>query len=53
MGSSKHSKIIQNVTEQHIGKALNQGTSQNSHIVHFTHTAVSTNIKVQNIQHGK
>ena len=51
--SSNHSKIIQNIAEQHIGKARNQGTTKNNHIGQFTHTSVSTNIKVQNIQHGK
>jgi hypothetical protein len=46
-------KIIQKIPEQHSGKARNQGTAENSHMGHCTHTAESTNIKVQNIHHGK
>ena len=39
--------------EQHIGKARNQGTANNSHIGHCTQTAESANVKVQNIFHGR
>jgi len=35
-----------------IQEARNQGTRENSHIVHYTHTAESTDVKVQNNQHG-
>jgi len=30
-----------------------KGLQKNSHIGHGTYTAVSTDVKVQNIQHGK
>jgi hypothetical protein len=46
-------KIIQKIPEQHIGKAQNQGTTGHSHIGHCTYTSERTNVKVQNIQHGK
>jgi hypothetical protein len=52
-GNWNHLKIIQKIPEQHTGKARNQGTTENSHIGHCTHTSESTNVKVQNIQHGK
>ena len=39
--------------EQHAGKARNKGTAKNSHIEHFTHTAGSADVKIQNIQHRK
>ena len=42
-----HLKIIQKIPEQHTGKARNQGTTQNSHIGHSTHTAESTDVKVR------
>ena len=44
-----HLKTIQKITEQHTGKERNQGTTENSHTGHGTRT----NIKLQNIQHGK
>jgi hypothetical protein len=47
MGNCNHLTIIQKIPEQHTGTALNQGTTENSHIVHCTHTAESTNVKVQ------
>ena len=37
------------VPEQHIGKARNQVTTENSHIGHSTRTLESTNVKVQKI----
>jgi hypothetical protein len=48
-----HPKIIEVISEQHTGKARNQGTTENSHIGQRTHTAESTNVKVQNNQHEK
>ena len=46
-------RATQTKAEQHTGKGQNQGTTENSHIGHSTHTAESANVKVQNIQHGK
>ena len=40
-------KIIQKILEQPKGKARNQGTTENRHIGHGTHTSESTNVKVQ------
>ena len=40
-------KVIQKIREQHTGKTLSQGTPENSHIGHCTHTSESTNVKVQ------
>ena len=37
-GNWNHLKIIQKIPEQHTGKARNQGTTENSHIGHCTHT---------------
>ena len=36
-------------------KALNQGTTENIHIGHYTHTSKSrpSNVKEQNLQQGK
>jgi hypothetical protein len=42
-----HFKIIEKIPEQRTGKARNQGTTENSHIGHCTHTAESTDVKVQ------
>ena len=44
-------KVIQKIREQHTGKTRSQGTTENSHIGHCTHTSESTNVKVQQIQH--
>jgi len=52
-GNWNYLKIIQTIPEQNTGKALHQGTTVNSHTGHCTHTARSTDEKVQNIQHGK
>ena len=52
-GNRNHFKITQTIPEQHTGKALNQGTTKNSHIWHSTHTTESANIKVQNIFQGE
>jgi hypothetical protein len=46
-GNWNHLKIIQKIPEQHSGKARNQGATENSHIGHCTHTAESTDVKVQ------
>ena len=35
------------VKEQHTRKPRSQGTTENSHIGHCTHTSESTNVKVQ------
>jgi hypothetical protein len=40
------SKLIQQIPEQHTKNAQNQGTTENSHIGHCTHTAESTNVNV-------
>jgi hypothetical protein len=52
-GNWNHFKIIQKIPEELSGKVRNQGTTENSHISHCTHTAAGTNVKVRNIQHGK
>jgi len=52
-GDWNHLSIIQTVPEEHAGKARNQGTTADSHIGHCTHTSESTDVMVQNIQHGK
>ena len=46
-------KIIQKISQQHPGKALNHVTIEYSHTGHCTSTAESIDVKVQNIQHGK
>ena len=38
--------VIQKIREQHTGKTRSQGTKENSHIGHCTHTAGSTDVKV-------
>jgi hypothetical protein len=38
--------IMQKISGQHSGKIRNQGTTENSHIGHCTHTAGSANVKV-------
>ena len=44
-----HTKTIQKISAQRTGKARNQGTTENNHIVHSTQTAGSVNVKVHNI----
>jgi len=39
--------VIQKVRKQHTRKTCSQGTTENSHIGHCTHTSESTNVKVQ------
>jgi hypothetical protein len=46
-------KITQKIPEQHTGEARHQGTTENSHIGHCTHTAESTNVEAQNVQRAK
>jgi hypothetical protein len=40
-------KIIQKMHKQHTRKPLSEGTTENSHIGHCTHTSESANLKVQ------
>jgi hypothetical protein len=40
-------KVIQKIHEQHTRKPRSQEATENSHIGHCTHTAESTNVKVQ------
>jgi len=40
--------IIRTIPEQHTGIARYQGTTENSHIGHCTHTAESADVNVQN-----
>ena len=39
--------------DEHHGKVRNQGTTENSHIGHCTHTSESATANVQNAYHGK
>jgi hypothetical protein len=52
-GNWNHLKIIHKIPEQHTWNARNQGTAENSHIGHCTHTSEGTNVKVRNIQREK
>jgi hypothetical protein len=45
-GNWDHLKIIWRITEQHTGKAGNNGTTANIPTGHCTHALESTNIKV-------
>ena len=45
------SKSFSPFLSQHTRIAQNQGTANNNHIRHCTHTTESTNINVQNIIH--
>jgi hypothetical protein len=47
------SNSFRKIPEQHNGKARNKGTTENCHIGHCTHTAESTDVKVQSIERGK
>jgi hypothetical protein len=40
-----HPRIIHKIPEQHVSKARNQGTAENSHIGHCQHTVESADIK--------
>jgi len=46
-GDWDYFKVIQKIHEQHTRKTWSQGTTENSHIGHCTHTSESTNVKVQ------
>ena len=50
-GNWNHHKIVQKIPEQHNWKARQQGTADNSHTGHCTHTSESTIVKVQNVHH--
>ena len=45
-------RLIQEIPEQHIGKARNLETAENSHFAHCVHTSESNHVEVQNIQRG-
>jgi hypothetical protein len=47
LGNWDDLKIIQKIADQHTGKARNQGTTENIHTGHGTHTSENTNVKVQ------
>ena len=40
-------KVIQKIREEYTKKTRSQGTTENSHIGHCTHTSESTNVKIQ------
>ena len=48
-------KIVQKIPDQYTWTARQQGTTDNRHIGHCAHRATSenTNVKVQNVCHGK
>ena len=46
-GDWDYFKVIKKIREQHTGKTRSQGTTENSHIRQCTHTAESTNVKLQ------
>jgi len=46
-GDWDYFKVIQKIRGQHTGKTRSEGTAENSHIGHCTHTAESTDVKVQ------
>jgi hypothetical protein len=52
-GKWNHLKATQAIPEQHAGKAQDQGTTENSHIEHRTHSAGSVNVEVQNVYREK
>jgi hypothetical protein len=41
------SESFRKIPEQHTTKTQNQGTTENGHVGHCTHTSESTNVKVQ------
>ena len=45
--------IISKSFIKYLRKAQNQGSMENNNIGHCTHTLESTNVKVQNVYHGK
>ena len=46
-GDLDYIKIIQKIRKQHTRKTWSQGTTENSHIGHYTHTSESANVKIQ------
>ena len=52
-GNWNHLETIQKIPKQHTGKTQNQVSIDNSHIGHCTNSLETTDVKVQNIQHGK
>ena len=42
-----HFKIIQKIHKEHTRRPCSEGTTENSHIGHCTHTSESANVKVQ------
>ena len=61
-GQLDHLKIIRKIPKEHIGKAINQGNTESSHIVSCTHTHTHTHthitgstnkVKVQNTHREK
>jgi len=48
-GKWNNLKFIQEIPEQHTGKAQIKGITEKSHIGIRTHTSESDNVKVQNI----
>jgi len=46
-GDWDYFKVIQKIREEHTKKTRSQGTAENRHVGHCTHTAKSTNIEVQ------
>jgi hypothetical protein len=49
-GNWNYLKIIQKIPEQYTVKAMDQGTTENSHIGHCTHTLESSDVTVQYIE---
>ena len=47
MGDWDYFRVIQKIREQHTGETWSEGTAENSHIGHCTHTAESADVKVQ------
>jgi hypothetical protein len=45
--NNNHLTIIQKIPDQSTGNPRSQGATEKSHIGHCTHTAESTNVKVQ------
>jgi len=52
-GEMKPSQYHSEISEQHNVKARNRGNTDNSHTGHCTHDAEITDVKAQNIHHGK
>jgi len=50
---NKNKKKKKRPYEKHIWKTRHQGTTENNHTRHCAHTSESTNVKIQNVYHGK